>query len=146
MKRAAGFTMIELVVVIVILGVLAAVAIPRMDTSGYRAMEFHDKTVSALRYAQKTAPSHRRLVCVTFPDDHTLALNVDTNKDAVCETALLVPGAQNNQVVSGDPVQAKFSSTPAVLNFAADGTSSSPTIKIQGANDIIVYGTTGLVQ
>src|ERR1035437_7525698 len=75
-KTSSGFTMIELVMVMVIIGILAVVAIARMDTSGYRALEFHDKTVAALRYAQKTATSHRRLVCVAFTAS-TVTLTID---------------------------------------------------------------------
>ena len=146
MRRTGGFTMVELVLVIIMLGILAVFVIPRMDTSAYRALAFHDQTVAALRYAQKTATSHRRLVCVAFPDDHTLELTIDTDKNGACDTALVVPGAQNNQVVSGDPAQAKFNPLPATLNFAADGSCSGATIKIQGAADIVVIGATGYVQ
>lgn len=146
-RSAGGFTLVELALVIILLGILAVFALSRMDTSAYRAMEFHDQTVAALRYAQKTATSHRRRVCVSFPDDHTLALSIDTDRvNPACDTALLLPGAPDNQLVSGDPLQAKFNPTPATLNFAADGSSSGATLQIQGAADIVVSGVTGYVQ
>ena len=145
-SRADGFTLVELVTIIVILGVLAVVALPRMDTSGYRSIEFHDKTVAALRFAQKTAISHRRLVCVAFPDDHTLALTIDTDKNGACDNLLPIPGAPNNQLVSSDPANAFFTPVPAALNFAADGTSAGGTISLNGANNIVVSGATGYVQ
>ena len=52
-ETLAGFTVVELVMVIVIIGIIAVVAVPRMDTSTFRALEFHDRTVAALRHAQK---------------------------------------------------------------------------------------------
>src|SRR5674476_652767 len=62
-----GFTLIELVMVIVILGVLAVYAAPRMFNSGdFYARGFHDETLSILRYAQKSAIAQRRTVCVAF--------------------------------------------------------------------------------
>jgi len=149
MRRfAGGFTLVELVTVIVILGILAAVVIPRMDTSGYRSTEFHDRTVAALRFAQKTATSHRRLVCVTFPDTHTLQLDVDTDKNGICDTALAVPGSSSNRIISTDPVNAVFNALPASLNFSAVGTSPSGSVSItfKGADDVIVSGATGYVQ
>lgn len=72
MRRSRGFTLVELVTIMIIVGILAVFAIPRMDTAGYHAAQFHDQTVAALRFAQKTAVSHRRLVCVSFPDASTL--------------------------------------------------------------------------
>jgi MSHA pilin protein MshC len=146
MRRTEGFTIIELVTIMVILGIIAVVAIPRMDTSAYHEASFHDRVVTALRFAQKSAASHRRIVCVTFPDNHTLTLNMDTNKDGVCDTALAIPGAQNNQVVSSDPANAVFTSLPAALSFATDGISAGGTISITGMSVITIYGATGYVQ
>ena len=145
-KRASGFTMIELITIIIILGILAAVAIPRMNTSDFRAAEFHDKTVAALRHAQKTATSHRRQVCAAFTES-TVTLTIDTDNIAACDTALLIPGAQNNQVVSGDATNAIFNPVPTVLNFLSDGTTAADrSLAIAGQTPILVVGATGPVQ
>lgn len=61
-----GFTLIELIMVIVLVGVLAVFAAPRFTTSDYYARGFHDETLALLRYAQKTAVAQRRTVCVAF--------------------------------------------------------------------------------
>src|SRR5665647_2470350 len=51
-----GFTLIELIMVMVMLGVLAVFAAPRIFNSGdFYARGFHDETLGLLRYAQKAA-------------------------------------------------------------------------------------------
>ena len=63
-----GFTLVELVVIMVIVGALALVVVPRFfgqatfDTRG-----FYDKATAIVRFAQKTAVAWRRpvFVCVT---------------------------------------------------------------------------------
>jgi MSHA pilin protein MshC len=63
--RHSGFTLTELVTIIVLVGILAAVALPRFtgritfDTRGYA-----DQVLGALQYAQKVAVAERRNVCV----------------------------------------------------------------------------------
>lgn len=58
----------------VIIGILAAVALPRFfDRNTFDSRGFYDQTLSTLRYAQKTAISQHRLVCVAFtPNSITL--------------------------------------------------------------------------
>ncbi|MCP4597305.1 type II secretion system protein [Neptuniibacter sp.] len=51
-----GFTLVEMIVVIILLGILSAVAIPRLSgTSDYQAYSLRSSILSSLRLAQKTA-------------------------------------------------------------------------------------------
>jgi len=68
-RRASGrgFTLTELVVVIMVLGALAVVALPRFaDQTDFTAQGTADQAASALRYAQKAAIAARSDVLVTF--------------------------------------------------------------------------------
>jgi MSHA pilin protein MshC len=54
--RSAGFTLIELVVVIVILGIVAAFAAPRFfDDRTFLTRGYYEELVAALKYSQKLA-------------------------------------------------------------------------------------------
>lgn len=68
MKRAAnGYTVVELITVMVVIGILSAIAIPRISqTTEFAASAYRSQVVSALRHAQKSAVSHRHRVCVTL--------------------------------------------------------------------------------
>jgi MSHA pilin protein MshC len=66
MRRHRGFTLAELVVVLMLTGILAVVAIPRLfDTSEFAGRGARDFVGSSLRYAQKSAVAMRRNVCVS---------------------------------------------------------------------------------
>jgi len=55
-QRAAGFTLVELVVVLLLMGILAATAMPRFfGASAFHEMGFADAAAGAARYAQKLA-------------------------------------------------------------------------------------------
>ena len=77
----AGFTLVELIVVIVILGILAAVAIPKMSTS---STEAHRAVQDATQGALKSAWSIAYAKAKTAP---TNALIVAEMSDPVCITA-----------------------------------------------------------
>jgi MSHA pilin protein MshC len=75
MQRESGFTIVELVAVIVITGIIAAIAAPRfIGVDAFDARGSHGTLISALRYAQKTAIAQRRNVFV----------NINTTTRVVC--------------------------------------------------------------
>lgn len=151
MRKTAGFTLVELITIMIVLGILAAVAIPRMTGSNeYRALEFHDRAVAALRFAQKSAASHRRMVCVAFTAS-TLTLTIDHDRSGACDgQALNLPGATSNVLTSSDLTNAVITSpaTPSDANFSfqPDGSGVDRTLTIAGQPNIIIVGATGHVQ
>lgn len=84
-----GFTTIELVVIIVVIGVLAAVATARLTgRDSFDSRGFYDKAVAVVRLAQKTAVAWRRdvHVCVT-------ATTITAGTAAGCGTPLTNPAS-----------------------------------------------------
>ncbi len=88
-----GFTLIELIMVIFMLGVLAMFAAPRIFYSNdFNTHGFHDETLSLLRYAQKAAIAQRRVACVTFTaTTGTLSITKDPTTAPTCDIALTGP-------------------------------------------------------
>ncbi len=50
-----GFTLTELVIILLLVGVLAAFVAPRINIEGFQRAAFGDELINALRHAQKTA-------------------------------------------------------------------------------------------
>lgn len=134
-NRQNGFTLIELIMVIVLLGVLAVFVAPRINTTDFDARGFHDETLAFLRYAQKTAIAQRRTVCVVFTLNSATLSVVAAPGNTVCPgVALAGPGGRNPIVPrsAGVAYQA-LPALPANLFFDSLGQPSVPQV-IQVAN------------
>ncbi len=67
MRYQRGFTMIELIVIMIIVGIMAVVVLPRFDLlKGFDEVGYRDKVKSTLEYARKSAVAGRRNVQVAI--------------------------------------------------------------------------------
>jgi MSHA pilin protein MshC len=145
--RGRGFTMVEMVVVLAILGLMAAVIGPRfIGSDAFASRGFHDEAQSVVRYAQKVAIAWRRpvFVCIT-------ATAVSAGTVSGCGTLVVHP-------LTGNPLTTTAPSgvTLAPTNFSFDGggrpnpnaqTTIAFTSAIAGdpARQIVVEAETGYV-
>ncbi len=142
--RQSGFTLVELIMTMVIVGILAAVAAPRFfETSVFQSRGFADQVQATLRYAQKVAIAQRRFVCAAFTGNR---ITLTTGATAACGTPLVSPTGDASYVINAS-AGATFTAVPANFSFDALGRPSlAQTINITGAtNAIVVEAETGYV-
>ncbi len=152
-SRPTGFTMVELVIVIVIMGILASIAAPRFfERNAFDERGYYEDTLAALRYAQKLAVATGCQVQDTITvSSYTLNQGTTCVRGAFTATPftsnVFNPGNPGTAYTKTAPSSLTLS--PATLKFNGLGQASSgPTITLMGTPDtrtITVVTETGFV-
>ncbi|MFZ5623792.1 MAG: pilus assembly FimT family protein [Gemmatimonadota bacterium] len=85
-NRRAGFTLIEMLTVVSVLGILTAIALPRIDWQRYRVNSEIRNVVMALTYAQRLAVSLQHDVVATVDaPQRRLRIHEDANNNGIVD-------------------------------------------------------------
>jgi MSHA pilin protein MshC len=141
-SKCTGFTLVELVVIIMMVGILAVVALPRFTGKhGFEERGFRDQVAAGLRHAQKAAIGARRQVRADFSADsvqffiRACANGVSCNPEFL---ALSLPGKNDSSITAAAAGSGDFLSYPASVLFEPSGRPAG------GRADIVVSDLPGL--
>ena len=137
MQASRGFTLVELIVILILVGILAVVAIPKFTGVGaYNTMGFSDRAMESLRYAQKQAIAKRRNVCVVFTATTITFTYAPTAGSAInCNTNLTGPAGEPAYSVAPES-KSVVTISASLGSFAFDGQGrpiASTTLGVVGA-------------
>lgn len=146
----------ELVIVLVVLGVLAAVVVPKLDSAmSFQREAWRDQVLSALTHARSTAVAHRRLVCATVAAGSVTLTMAPANPATSCSASVPSPSGAAAFASTGDTGVNTSVSPAGVIYFQPDGrittdaagtTPATRTVSMTGLADITLYGETGHVE
>ncbi|MBI2319723.1 MAG: GspH/FimT family pseudopilin [Betaproteobacteria bacterium] len=142
-RTPRGFTLVELVMVLIIVGVLAVVALPRLNLGGsFSARGYADQVKARLQYAQELAVAQRRNVCVAVnagAGTLTLTKALSSGSGGGCGASPVAPADVVADLPIPSGVTLSTSSTPIIfdaLGQSVDGSgvplTSDVTITITG--------------
>lgn len=154
--RQAGFTMVELIVIMTIVGIMAVFAVPKMMAAmNMQNDNWRDQVVAALRYAQKSAVARRRLTCVTVGATTVSITTATANPAVACTVDLPGPDGSATFATASNSSAATAVAPPGVIYMQPDGrvtttgagtTAADRTISMLDASNVVVYGETGHVE
>ena len=159
LTRSAGFTFTELIVILLVIGILATVAIAKLtNINVIQERSEYDKVVSALQYARNSAVAQRRYACVGITAT-AVSLTLDANPPestaspfgGTCpfSTLLSLPSADPTPSCASNQTCVKSTSittSSASFQFDPRGRASAQVvITVSGFPAITVEGETGYV-
>lgn len=148
--RQSGFTMVELVVTMIVIGILAAVVVPRFSLlSGFNDVGYRDKVKATLEFARKSAVAQRRNVRVLL-SGNSLSLKVElatpegdegspgSYQDLPLPTTDSACGGAANMICA--PSNVTITAGPATLTFTSLGrpSAASYTYTVHGDADQVI--------
>jgi MSHA pilin protein MshC len=141
--RQSGFTLTELIIVIVILGVLSAVAMPMwFSKSDFEARGYFDEVIQAARYAQKMAVvSNCPVEFAVTGDGFSLAILAHTDFPHCVNTPISLPGKSPPYIKPSG-----ITSGTANVTFRPSGSASTGTTIAVGGHSMQIHAATGYVE
>jgi len=106
-KSDGGFTILELIVIVLILGILSAIAVPSWQAfiNRQRVRTVNDRVFQSLRTAQSEAKRSKRDVTVTFNYDPNPPANPVADPPTVTFTPPLATGGSEQELNAGSEVK-----------------------------------------
>lgn len=122
MTLQKGFTVVELITVIVIVGILASVSAPKfIGNDAFAARGAYSSLLSGLRLAQKTALAQRKTVYASL---NTTTRTLCLGYDASCTTPVTDP-ATNEAYSKTLPSAVTLTTTLSPIAFTSSGKESA---------------------
>ena len=158
-NKKRGFTLVELVLTIVLLGIFAAVGLPKFfDQSVFDERYFHDDLLSAARYAQRLATGSGCAVRLSVSGS-----GFSLDQDANCSLSSPSYSVSVNRPLDSEPFSntdvpssiTTFISSKAIYHYLPEGrvvdssgvSVGNATVFLSGTSSRIIYivGATGYV-
>lgn len=142
-KAIKGFTIIELIMVLILLGILSAVALPRFfATNDFDERVLFDDTLNAIRYAQKLAVATGCQIQFQSTTTSYQVLRDDSCTSGTYTTQVHNP-ATGELGLNGS--ESDVSMTATTITFFPLGNASADTTIQVGSKNIHVIAATGFV-
>lgn len=152
---AQGFNMVELIAVMLLVGVLSVVAVPKLTgTVALGGTAWRDQVQAALLQARSLATGHRRLVCVAVATGEVRLTMASANPATSCDTPLPGPDGDarwavdsRSLAVTVSPAGTLFVQPDArITSDGAGATAVNASVAIAGETALQITGETGHVR